>query len=267
MCPAAALAEAVQELRADPGHSAILLDVDGTLAPIVRHAVDAHVPEATRSVLARLARRYKLVACISGRPATTARQMVAIGTLAYVGNHGGEILLPGTAGPIVDPKLGEWEKRIQAFAAHAQTVDFQRARLRFEDKRIIAAFHWRGAPDEHVAQRIARELAMSAEQQGFAVHWGKKVLEVRPPVPLDKGRAIRSLLGESMTELALYAGDDRTDLDAFAALRALTDEGALRACTCVAVGSDESPAQLIERADVVVDGTQGARELLDALLD
>src|SRR5580704_7142136 len=106
--PAATLVEALEPVRADPARSAVLLDIDGTLAPIVRHAADAHVPEATRSLLIEISRRYGLVACVSGRPATTARQIVAIGTIAYIGNHGGEILRPRATRPEVDPELAQW---------------------------------------------------------------------------------------------------------------------------------------------------------------
>src|SRR6476469_8234036 len=106
--PAAPLVEALAPLRADPDHAAILLDIDGTLAPIVRHAADAHVPEATRALLIEIAKRYRVVGCVSGRRAATARQIVAIGTLAYVGNHGGELLRAGATRPEVDPELAEW---------------------------------------------------------------------------------------------------------------------------------------------------------------
>jgi len=71
------LAEALEVVRADPSRSAILLDVDGTLAPIVRHADDAHVPEVTRTELIAVSRRYALVACVSGRRAAIARRAAA----------------------------------------------------------------------------------------------------------------------------------------------------------------------------------------------
>src|SRR3954467_14457888 len=86
---AATLAEALQPLRADPARAAVLLDVDGTLAPIVRHADDAQVPEPTRVPLIEVAKRYGVVACVSGRRAATARQIVAIGSMPHAGNHRG----------------------------------------------------------------------------------------------------------------------------------------------------------------------------------
>ncbi len=65
-----------------------------------------------------------------------------------------------------------------------------------------------------------REIAAQAEGEGFAVHWGRKVLEVRPPVAFDKGLGIDALLGGDVVAAAVYVGDDTTDLDAFRALRA-----------------------------------------------
>jgi trehalose 6-phosphate phosphatase len=264
--PAATLVEALEPIRSDTAHSAVLLDIDGTLAPIVRHAVDAHVPESTRSVLIEVAKRYKLVGCVSGRRANTARQIVAIGTIAYVGNHGGELLRPGATRPEVDPDLEAWTARIRDFAARAYTSDHQRIRVRSEDKDSIAAFHWRGAPDEQAAEEAVRGIAAHAKREGFEVHWGRKVLEVRPPVVLDKGIGIATLLRGEQMRAAVYVGDDTTDLDAFRGLRKLVESGELASALCVAVSSDEAPPDLARESDLTVDGPEGVRELLEALL-
>jgi len=264
--PAATLVEALGPLRSEPDRAAILLDIDGTLAPIVRHAGDAHVPEATRTVLIEVSRRYNVVGCISGRRAATARQIVAIGTIAYVGNHGGELLRPGSTRPEVDPELEPWAGRVQAFAAKANSTERQRLRVRGEDKGAIAAFHWRGAPDEEAAEQAVRELAAEAEREGLAVHWGRKVLEVRPPVAFDKGLGIAALVRGEEVATAMYVGDDTTDLDAFRGLRGLAEEGELETALCVAVASDEAPPELAQEADLTVDGPGGVRGLLEALL-
>jgi trehalose 6-phosphate phosphatase len=258
--------EALEPIRADPSHSAVLLDIDGTLAPIVRHAADAHVPEATRSLLIEISRRYGVVGCVSGRRASTARQIVAIGTIAYIGNHGGELLRPRATRPEVDPEVAEWTVRVREFAARAYTAEHQRVRLRSEDKEAIAAFHWRGAPNEQAAAEAAQEIARQAQEEGFVVHWGRKVLEVRPPVVLDKGLGIAALLRGTPITAAVYVGDDTTDLDAFRGLRSLVASGALAHAVCVAVGSDEAPPELAHEADLNVDGPDGVRGLLEALL-
>ena len=266
MSPAATLVEALEPVRSDPSRSAVLLDIDGTLAPIVRHAADAHVPEATRSLLIEIARRYRVVGCVSGRRASTARQIVAIGTIAYVGNHGGELLRPGATSPEVDSELAAWTARVRDFAARVYTGEHQRLRVRSEDKDAIAAFHWRGAPNEELAAQAVHEIARRAEEEGLAVHWGRKVLEVRPPVVFDKGLGISTLLRGEELAAAMYVGDDTTDLDAFRGLRSLVESGMLAVALCVAVSSDEAPPGLAAEADLTVDGPGGVRGLLEALL-
>src|SRR6195256_3395998 len=133
-------AAAAGAIPSGPARAAALLDIDGTLAPIVRHAADAHVPEATRTLLIEIAKRYRIVGCVSGRRAATARQIVAIGTIAYVGNHGGELLRPRATTPEVDPELAAWTARVRDFAQRAYTSRMQKVRVRSEDKDVIAAF-------------------------------------------------------------------------------------------------------------------------------
>ena len=100
------------------------------------------------------------------------------------------------------------------------------------------------------------------------MHWGRKVLEVRPPVVLDKSLGVSALLSgsDSPFAAALYVGDDTTDLDAFRGLRALVQAGTLGRAVCVAVRSEEAPRELIDQADLAIDGPDGVRELLEALL-
>jgi len=266
MSAAATLAEAVEPLRADKARSAVLLDVDGTLAPIVRHADDAHVPEPTRAPLIRIARGYGLVACVSGRRATIARRIVSLGSITYVGNHGAELLRGGATTPDLDPDVARTAGAVRAFAQREWASEqLQRLRVRGEDKDVICAFHWRGAPDEDAAEAAVREVAARAEDEGLVTHWGRKVLEVRPPVELHKGRGVMALLREKQLDAALYAGDDRTDLDAFHALRDAVAEGILGHAVCVAVASEETPEELEAEADVVVDGPAGVRRMLEAL--
>lgn len=265
MSVAAPLAEALEPLRSEPSRAAILLDVDGTLAPIVRHAEDAHVPEPTRGPLIAVAKRYGLVACVSGRQAAVARRIVSLGTITYVGNHGAEILRGGATEVEHDPEIAAWARRVQDFARGAMTDKLRLLRIREEDKQVIAAFHWRGAPDEAAAEAAVMAIGAAAEAAGFWTHRGRKVLEIRPPVVLDKGRGIRRLLDGQDLDAALYVGDDLTDLDAFAALRALRDAGAITTALCVGVASDETPPELSERADLLVDGPAGVRALLSTL--
>ncbi len=244
----------------------MLLDIDGTLAPIVRYADDAHVPEPTRALLIEIARRYGVVACVSGRRASDARRIVSIGTISYIGSHGTELLRAGGIETVVDPAVRDWGRRIQAFGREADSAELRRLRVRIEDKGSIVAFHWRGAPDEEAARGAIDAIAGRAEQSGLRTHWGRKVLEVRPPVRMDKGAGILSFLENTDLDAAIYVGDDVTDLDAFRALGELLAEGRIRHALRVCVASDEGPSELAEEADLIVDGTDGVRHLLELLL-
>ncbi len=262
----ALLYEALAPLRSNPPGSAVLLDIDGTLSPIVENAADASVPEATRKLLIAIARRYGLVACVSGRRASEARAMVSIGSITYLGSHGAELLESGWTESVLDPALKQWVARVEKFRRQSDTAELRRRRVRIEDKGPIVAFHWRGAVDEPGARAAIDALASQAQEAGFEVHWGRKVMEARPPVRIDKGAGISALLKRHSVANALYGGDDTTDLDAFNALKQLADDGVLEHAVCVGVRSEDGPPQIQEAADLVVDGTGGMLELLAALL-
>jgi trehalose 6-phosphate phosphatase len=259
------LADPIQSLRQNAERAAILLDIDGTLAPIVEHAAEAHVPEPTRRLLIPVARRFRLVACVSGRQASQARAMVSIGSITYLGSHGAELLRSGWTEARLDPAVQEWTRRIREFTRAVDTSELRRVRVRVEDKGPITAFHWRGARDEAAARTAVQALAGQAEAAGLVIHWGRKVLEVRPPVRIDKGAGIRSLLADAEIDYALYAGDDVTDLDAFRTLAELKEEGQLLGAVRVGVASEEGPEEIRAHADLVVEGTEGVGELLAQL--
>jgi trehalose 6-phosphate phosphatase len=225
-----------------PGETAILLDVDGALAPIVPVPADAAVPEETRVELRRLHARYALVACISGRPAEDARRVVGLDELTYVGEHGLEL----------EPEAAEWSERLREFAAKVPWDVVER-------KPLTVSFHYRRAASESDARELLEVVAERAREEGLVARFGRKVLELRPPLEANKGTAVEHLLDERGLTRALYAGDDTTDLDAFAALERI--ELGVR----VAVASPEGPPQLREAADVVVDGPAELLELLRSL--
>ena len=153
-------------LRAEPARAAILTDIDGTLAPIVDRPDKAAVPKAAREALIALSGRFGLVGCVSGRQAEEAKRLVGVEEIAYAGNHGLELLLPGEDGPQLDPSVRDRERAAAEFiAAHSETV--VAAGLRIEDKGPIQALHWRGADDERAAEARARELAAEGGQLRF----------------------------------------------------------------------------------------------------
>jgi trehalose 6-phosphate phosphatase len=252
-------------LHQHPERSAILCDVDGTLAPIVANPDEAVVPTDARELLARLAERYALVGCVSGRRAEDARRLVGIDGLTYAGNHGLELLAPGAAEPELPRELSTEARRVRAFATEAYGEELRRLNVRLEDKDSIWSFHWREAVDEPAALEQLEDVASRAQRGGLVPHWGRKVLEIRPPLEVDKGTAVRRMLERAQGQAALYAGDDATDLDAFRELRRLERARALAHAVCVGVRSDEGPAAIVGDADLVVEGPKGFLELLAIL--
>ncbi|MBA3866225.1 MAG: trehalose-phosphatase [Solirubrobacterales bacterium] len=254
-------------LRAEPSKAAILTDVDGTLAPIADRAEDAAVPAAAREALSALSERFGLVGCVSGRQAEEARRLVGLEGIAYAGNHGLELILPGESEVRPDPSLAGREQEATEFIAGFDAAELEAIGLRREDKGPIQALHWRGAEDETIAERRAHEIAVTAGKAGLEPRWGRKVLELRPVGGGGKDAAVASLLAGEGLDRAVYAGDDRTDLDAFRRLQELSKVGELVAAVRVGVLSPEGPAELTEESDLTVGGPSGWLAILEWLAE
>jgi trehalose-phosphatase len=234
----------LEHVTAAPEEAAIFLDFDGVLAPIVDRPEEAYPPAETRAELARLAGRYALVAVVSGRAGDDVRSRVDVDGIVYVGSHGLEL----------DPQADRWRRRIADFAGAAPWAPSQ-----IELKGLSVAFHYRDRDDEQAAVRELEELAEAAREDGLVARFGRKVLEVLPPVGSNKGTAVRHLLDGAGLGRALVAGDDITDLDAFLAVAEL--EHRIR----VAVLADESPSLLADNAELVLGSTAEFLELLRRL--
>jgi trehalose-phosphatase len=232
------------ELAARPQEAGLFLDFDGVLAPIVERPEDATPPPETRQELGRLVAKYALVAIVSGRASKDVRERVAVDGVVCVGSHGLEL----------EPQADRWRRVLAAFAADAPWPPAE-----IEVKGLALAFHFRGRADERRAIRELDGIADSAREEGLVARYGRRILEVLPPVGSHKGTAVRRLLEEHGLRRALAAGDDTTDIDSFAALEGL--ELAVR----VAVASKESPPLLVESADLVLESTDQFLALLGRL--
>ena len=241
----AAIADALLErLASAPREAAIFLDFDGVLAPIVARPEDAYAPPETRAELERLVDDYGLVSVVSGRAGDDVRERVGVVGVVYVGSHGLEH----------DPQAERWRRRIGELASDAPWPARET-----ELKGLSVAFHFRDAEDERAAVRELEAIAARATDEGLVARFGRKVLEVLPPVGSNKGTAVRQLLADAGLTRALVAGDDTTDIDSFRAVEGL--ECAVR----VAVVSEESPLLLREYAEIVVGSTGEFLELLRRL--
>jgi trehalose-phosphatase len=200
----------------------VLLDVDGTLAPIAPRPEDARVPAATAAALRALAARADThVGLISGRAAADARRLVGVDAVWAVGNHGFERLAPDGAMHLhegVEP----WAAALATVRDRARSLVERIPGALLEDKGATLSIHYRLVADTDVG-RLAPEIEQLAAGAGLRVTHGRTVIEVRPPVAVDKGTAVLDLARELGAGAAgasvLFAGDDTTDEDAMRALR------------------------------------------------
>jgi trehalose-phosphatase len=250
------IAQLVAPLIADPRHGAVVCDIDGTLAPIESRPDQARVPVATLKLLERLASTFSLVACVTGRAAAEARLMIPVEGVAIAGNHGLEVWRDGAAK--LEPRAAKYLDAMRAAVVMVENDGvLQEYGCSVEDKGITFSVHFRNSPRaDHATRYLEAQIVPKLERMGLAANFGRMVLEVRPPIPVNKGTGVRALRGRRAISQLLFAGDDRSDLDAFA-------EATIR----IAVASRESPPELIAAADGVLQGPAQVVELLGYLAD
>jgi trehalose 6-phosphate phosphatase len=237
------------ELAAQPQRAAILLDFDGTLAPIVTRPEDAGPAPGARERIAGLVGRFRLVAVISGRPVADLERFLGVDGVRYEGLYG----LPATA-PTAEPIRGA----VEAIAKGVPGAWI-------EPKGVTMAVHYRQADDPARARdALATGLEAIASQAGYDLLEGKMVFELAPAGESRKGGAVERLVAETGVTAVLYAGDDLPDLEAFAALDRLAESGLL--AVKVAVGGAETPDALRADADLVVESPAGLVEVLGTLV-
>jgi trehalose 6-phosphate phosphatase len=248
--------ELTARLRDEPGRSGVFCDFDGTLAEIVDDPEDSRPVEGAVEALAALAGVYARVAVISGRPARFLKSHLDGHGLLLAGLYGLEVVRDGRVEVAEDAR--RWESVVSEVTERAREQAPEGVQV--EAKGLSVTLHFRSAPEMADDARALAEA--QAEESGLVVGDGRQSFELRPPVSTSKG----TVLAEAAADLdaACFLGDDHGDLTAFDALDDLDERGArtLR----VAVRSDESPAELVRRADVVVDGPSEVVAFLRALL-
>ncbi len=237
---------------AQPECSAVLSDFDGTLAPIVDDPAAAIPLPGAADVLARLAGRFALAGVVSGRPVAYLVEQLGTG-LWLSGLYGLERFSHGQ--PVEVAEAERWRPVV------ADTVAGALAELgsMVEDKGLSLTLHFRTQPERGDEVRAWAEA--EAEARGLEVRQARASVELHPPVAIDKGTEVEEL-ARGM-QAACFLGDDVGDVSTFDALDRLAATG--MHTVRVAVASDEAPAALLERADLVVEGPPGALALLEEL--
>jgi trehalose-phosphatase len=237
-----------------------MLDVDGTLAPIVERFDRATVPRETQDAVGKLARLPDVhVALVSGRSAAVARRMVGVEHLWVAGNHGFEIEGPNGE-DLADPGVFRFRETISTAAARLEPLVRAMHGVIIENKAITLSVHWRLA-EPAIGSALREAVDQVAGPLGLRVTDGKRIFEIRPPALIDKGTAVLAL-AERLTSghadaAIMFAGDDVTDEDAIRALRAHH----ARAVTVRILGDERAPTE----AEFSLRDTRAMREFLEEL--
>lgn len=250
--------ELLAPFRADPAGTGVFTDFDGTLAPIVDDPPAALPLPGVADVLSALADRYGRVGVISGRPASFLRDhlggrgiyLSGLYGLEYVGEAGGEI---GTV-----EEAARWREIVEGVAVAGEAA--LPAGVGVERKGLCLTVHHRRDPS-----RAAESQAWvddQARRTGLIVHPARMSYELRPPIRRDKGTVLAELAAG--LRQVCFLGDDRGDLTAFDTLDRMAASGAV--VLRVGVHSEEAPAELLARADVVVESPHGSLRTLRGLL-
>jgi trehalose 6-phosphate phosphatase len=240
---------------AQPERAGVYTDFDGTLARIVDNPDAARPLDGTADTLAALADRYARVGVISGRPVRFLLDNVGASGVDLWGEYGLERVVDGEIRAAEG--AASWRAAVEDVAARADAAGIAE---RVERKSLSVTLHWRADPERESAVRTWA--ADEAARTGLEALSARKAVELRPPLRRDKGTA----LAEAAAGLgaACFLGDDRGDLAAFDALDRMAADGMHVAR--IGVRSAEMPPELEQRADLIVDGPEGALELLRALL-
>lgn len=253
--PRPELDDLVAPIRRDPSSTVLLFDFDGTLSPTVLDPARAQLVPGAFERLDALARRYRTVGAVSGRPVAFLAERLPP-SLVLSGEYGLDVIVDGE--PVARPELDRWRAALDEAVAHARRIAPDG--LRVEPKGLTATLHYRGRPDlEEPAAEVA---ALVAGPVGLVARPARQSIELVPPVITTKGDEVARL--SAGASAALFAGDDIGDLPGFEALAHLRASGA--ATLAVAVASDETPAALRAGADLVLPETAAVLGLLDALL-
>lgn len=250
-------------VRSDPSSALIVLDIDGTLAPIVDRPEDASAVAGAADTLRHLVASGVRVALLSGRPAAEGAAIAGLADtdeVQVLGHYGMQRWRAGALqSPAVAPGVTEARRRLPAVLADADAP----AGVVVEDKQHSLVVHTRRTADPSGVLRLLeprlRELADSA---GLELLPGRAVLELRPP-GVDKGGALRGLADEVGASVVVYVGDDVADLEAFAALRELGASGTVTlAVAAVDPTLDDTDPRVAAAADVVLAGPESVVEWL-----
>ena len=239
----------------------LAFDIDGTLSPIAPTPNEARIYPGVQSLLEQ-ARKYTHIAILTGRSIDDGAAMVNLDGLTYIGTHGMEWSegLPWLHPVEITPQALNYYEPGKYLLDLVDQHLVELPGVIVQRKRIGGTIHYRLAPDPvETRQKLLSLLGQPAQQVNMRLSEGKFALEIRIPLVVHKGRAIRQFVERYRLNAIMFAGDDRTDLDAVIEITKMQKEG-ISALSIVVQHSDTLP-ELLAQADIVVQEVPGMVEL------
>lgn len=242
----------------------LVFDIDGTLSPIAPTPDEASLYPGVASLLAQ-ARDHSgvQVAIVTGRTVEDGAALVNVDGITYIGTHGLEWSygLPTASSVWVVPEALPYARAGERLLDLVEQQLADLPGLLIERKRVGGAIHYRLSPDHESAhQQILAVLTEPARRLNMRISEGKQMLEIKPPLAINKGQALCSIVQHFELRSVIFAGDDLTDLDAIVEVPRLRREGV--AALSVAVKHADTPPELLQDADMVVNRVEGMVALL-----
>ena len=245
----------------------LAFDFDGTLSPIAPTPEEAQLYPGVTDMLQR-AQRYARVAILTGREIEDGARKINLDGLTYIGEHG---LAWSDGLPWLHP-VHVASDALEYIPSGTYLLDLVEARqaelpgIIVQRKRVGGSIHYRLAPDkEQTHQKLLELLAEPARSVNMQLSEGKQVVEIRPPLAIHKGLALRQFVQRNELRGLIFAGDDRTDLDAMLEIPGLRQQGL--AALAIAARHSDTPPELLQHADMMVDAVPGMVALLRDIVE
>lgn len=250
----------LKEFKKNKTKTLIATDFDGTISVIKNDHTQVTIDQEIKNLLQKLQTNRYLVAVISGRNVRQLAKLVGLRNIYYVGNHGAEYLTNSKY------HVNRTALRTASIIKHIfeELTPYSKQNYLLDFKKYSLAIHYRNHPHPKQAQNILDNLFSKYNGRKLKIAKGRMVYDISTK-GVDKGTAVKHLISEFCLKQFLYVGDDRTDLDAFNALKGLPERGVNT--VCVALASSESPPELLASADIVLNSHKKLKDLFKNLLN
>ena len=242
----------------------LITDLDGTISPVPTNFQERKISPTIVHHLANLVSRFDLVAIVSGRETEALKGMVNIDGIKYIGHYGMEWWDDNRA--ILHPDVKIYLPSIRAIAKELETLRSVDG-IMIQDKWASISIHYHLCPDPAAAKRTIMEvLRKSPHFKNLRIMDEKTNIGIIPPLDIDKGTAVKTLIDQFHLKGAVYVGDDVADVPAFRAVHLARENPDFNGVAIMVTGKG-TRKKIIDEADFTLNEVQETGTLLEWLVN